>query len=506
MKVILYSTCAFWSEQQQLIFDEAIRLHEQEGNEVILVYCDSSMELCFLNSRKDSKKCIRCQVWNSFLSQKLPRGIKKYRISQIMPDDLQRRVSELDFKYTNIQDIHNLKFGSAYIGFAALSSYITLTRCNNPKIDAAFKQYFDQLLKVAVKLYITFESFIEKEQPDRIELFNGRMYETRPLFDLVLSKNVEVHCIDWITGSPKKYYKERFVNALPHNIKNRMNLMISYWKNSPLPENEKKKIADNFYKRRQMALNTESLIFTKEQEVGLLPADWCDEKENIAIFNSSEDEYTAIGKEWTELNLFENQVKAIKTILDHYQNDTAKHFYLRVHPNLKAVKYKYHTDLYNLRYPNLTVISADSNVSTYSLIKAVDKVIVFGSSTGIEASFCNKPVIQLSGSMYYYMDVTYTPKNISEIYSLIDKKNLPSKNGESVSIFGYYLMNDDKEKMYKLPLGFKRYKIFKRNFCIGLQHKIFRSSLLYLLIDAFIYGILRILKKDDRLVIPTDEN
>lgn len=506
MKTVLYVTSSFWTEQQQLVFDEAIRLYEQEKEEVILVFCDNSMDSCFFNLKKDRRICTRCQMWNSFFSKKLPSGIKKYKISCLCSPELQEKIKEIKFEYSTIEDIHKLKYGNAYIGFAALSAYITATRCNNPRIDGNFKSFFDGLLRTAIRLYLIFDLFLEKENPDRVVLFNGRMYEVRPLFDLALSKDIEVQCLDWKRSLGDKLYKERFINVLPHNIKNREKIMRDYWEHSSLSETEKIRVATSFYERKQNSLKVGSFVFTDNQERGLLPDNWNNERENIVIFNSSEDEYAAIGKEWNDLNLFSSQIQGIKVILEHFENDTTKHFYLRVHPNLKEIKYKYHTDLYKLNYPNLTVIAADSKISTYTLMKNANKVIVFGSSTGIEAAYCDKPVIQLSGSLYYYFDVTYTPKTESEAFALIDTKNLPSKKGEGVLIFGYYIMNDDKEPMYKLPLGFKKYKFLKWRFNLGLQQKILGSSLLFLLVDIFFNLVLRMIQKDTRIIIPIDEN
>lgn len=86
---------------------------------------------------------------------------------------------------------------------------------------------------------------------------------------------------------------------------------------------------------------------------------------------------------------------------------------MRVHPNLKNVHYQYHLLLYDLslKYPNITVIGADSDISTYDIMDNAEKVIVFGSTMGLESSYWGKPVILLSGSFYYYMNVCYIPKS-----------------------------------------------------------------------------------------------
>ena len=94
-----------------------------------------------------------------------------------------------------------------------------------------------------------------------------------------------------------------------------------------------------------------------------------------------------MSKEFDDGAFFPSQIEGIKSIVEHYKHDKTKHFTLRVHPNLKKVSYKYHLDLYNLNYSNLTVVRSNSPISTYALMDAASKIIVFGSTTGIESVY-----------------------------------------------------------------------------------------------------------------------
>ena len=100
------------------------------------------------------------------------------------------------------------------------------------------------------------------------------------------------------------------------------------------------------------------------------------------------------------------------------------HFYLRIHPNLKNNKYKYHTDLFKLEqiYPNISIIKGNSPISSYSLMSNSDKIIVFGSTMGIEAGFFGKQVLLLSPANYQELSVCYYPKSIIDIENFIDNK------------------------------------------------------------------------------------
>ena len=106
------------------------------------------------------------------------------------------------------------------------------------------------------------------------------------------------------------------------------------------------------------------------------------------------------------------------------------HFYLRVHPNLKDVKYQYHLKLYELfeGVENFTIIEPTSPISTYALIDYCDKVVVFGSTTGPEAVFWGKPTILLSYCVYSLLDICYVPKDLEEFDLLIEDKELSDED------------------------------------------------------------------------------
>jgi capsule polysaccharide modification protein KpsS len=193
--------------------------------------------------------------------------------------------------------------------------------------------------------------------------------------------------------------------------------------------------------------------FVKEQKKDLLPEGWSPLKHNIAIFNTSEDEYESIGPEWKNY-LYPTQAEGIKKILESFIADDKYHFYLRIHPNLKGLYNKQLTDAYALKqYNNLTIIDADSPVSTYTLMMTCGKTITFGSSTGIEATYWGKPSILLGKSFYYNLDVAFKPNNHEETIALI-ATDLKHKNKSDTLKYGYYFKTFGNKFRYYQPSGF----------------------------------------------------
>ncbi|NLB67968.1 MAG: capsule biosynthesis protein [Bacteroidales bacterium] len=336
-----------------------------------------------------------------------------------------------------------------------MSFYIDSTRNLHPKITSESKLYFDNLLDQGHTLTNASINILSELKPDKVLLFNGRLLETRVLFDTCKNLNVPIDVLEvHPSNNPNKSFKVVFENNLPHNIKYRHKVITEKWDNSPLDEDEKREIADSFFIKRREKKPAGDKVYTAHQEFGLLPKDWDNSKHNIAIFNSSEDEFAAVGGDFDKLALFESQIEGINFILDNFKENTDYHFYLRVHPNLSKIGYKYHTDLYKLsdRFPNVTVIPATDKIDTYALMDAAEKVIVFGSTMGVEAAYWQKPVILLGASLYYYADICHIPKTKEEIVPLI-KSALEPKENLFIRKFGYYIMDFKRatfeEQMYQ---------------------------------------------------------
>ena len=72
-------------------------------------------------------------------------------------------------------------------------------------------------------------------------------------------------------------------------------------------------------------------------------------------------------------------------------------FYLRVHPHMKELPSSTSqlVDIQALssRYSNVCVIWPEENIDTYALIDACEKILTFGSTVGIEATYWGKPSI-----------------------------------------------------------------------------------------------------------------
>ena len=157
------------------------------------------------------------------------------------------------------------------------------------------------------------------------------------------------------------------------------------------------------------------------------------------IFNSSEDEHSSISDEFDDNNLFPSQIEGIEWVAKALMNADDTAIYLRIHPNLRNVKYKYHTDLLKLgeKYPNFHVIPGNSKISSYNMMYHASLVLVFGSTIGVESAYAGKPVITLAACTYMKLGFCYVPKTTEELMTLLNNHMNPHQPG-------FYFFNNDK--------------------------------------------------------------
>lgn len=478
MKILLYHSSSFLNPHFGLLLDEAEK-YLRNGDEVYFATCSGAASMCISNILADKSICKVCKMEiNRFLNQ-LSKGVHKIDMGKYV--DTKR--SAVKFRYNSIDELKRLKYKDAQIGYAVMSYYITLTRNLEPAMNEAFTRYIDKALQSAVLLTDAFIQILDEVKPDRVLLFNGRFFENRPILECSLAKGCETYCCEVVGGFGEEFKKTTFLNVMPHNVEYNINLVKKRWEDTSVPMAEKMRIGKSFYENRRGGKPAGDKIYIKNQKAGQLPTDWDGNKRNFAIFNSSEDEYASIGGEFDRLKFFSNQMEGIKKVLTLCQDDENIHVFLRIHPNLTGIKYRYHQDLYKLpeEFPNVTVIPADAKISTYALMDSVEKVIVFGSTMGLEATYWEKPVLLLGASYYTPLDMCYKPGSMEELKHLLLGELQPK--GKQMAIeFGYSFMYRSPEDGYEY-FDFNRTGWNLRGKTLELSHyqTLFGSKKLYAL-------------------------
>lgn len=481
----------FYEPHFGAFLDEAEQFRHK-GDKVHLLLSNGVFDVCTgdLKNLNDCLFCARCarKSVNNISKDFYIHEIKNYFNNSIIYKSL---------NYSSVSDLKKIKYKGAEIGFACLSTYISKTRNLEPTITGQARKDFDYLLLRSRILTDAIGSVLDDIKPNLIYLFNGRFFDSRPIFDIARRKNIDVRCMDVIEYADKTFVKQISYNTTLHNIKNYNSQMNRDWDLSPILLKDKIKIAKDFFLKKRDGIPNRDIVYTRHQKRGLLPKDFDRSKQNIVIFNTSEDEYAAISDEYDKLSLFKNQIDGLEYLFKTFRTNKKIHFYLRVHPNLSEIKYKYHTDLYlfQKKYNNVTVISAKDRVSSYDLLDAAEKVIVFGSTIGVEAVYWGKAVILLSGAPYYYLNICYVPKNKLELKRLVVSKLKP-KNKDNSLKYAFFLMYKNPDRLYKyIDFTTYHFNLLGRKICASNYNKIFGSSKLFSLYQGIMQNVFNHSKK-----------
>lgn len=130
----------------------------------------------------------------------------------------------------------------------------------------------------------------------------------------------------------------------------------------------------------------------------------CEKKLRILIGTSSEDELAELGPIWRESS-WPSQFEGFISVIERASRSGID-IVLRIHPHTRE---KSSSDRIRVRkfikevsseYPEVTVVNAESSLSTYQLIEESDAVVVWNSTLGLESVFMGKPVACLQSSAY----------------------------------------------------------------------------------------------------------
>ncbi|WP_034920714.1 hypothetical protein [Gillisia sp. CAL575] len=455
-------------------------LQEQIANNpdanIYYLTCSNTFDVCYFNISKQPDICFRCKAGVSNTLSLIEGDFHSIKLSDLIINH-DRELAQEFFQKNNKIDF-DLNYENFEIGSSTLSTYISRSRDRD--LLHVNQDYVHELASNALVTFLSVKRFIADKEIDLVYNFNGRQDYVRAILRAALANNID--CLN-VERARLGGFVETYKNVLPHNIHNKWELVQECWDKSQLSQEEKLKIGSEFFERQKSG---ESIIFpsyTGEMKKGSLPKMIFNGNKNIVLFNSSDDEFAALGKEFDN-PYYKDQLEALQVLTDFVGRSLSSHnLIIRMHPNLKGVTHEYATKILGLNklYPNIFVISPESPADSYELIGIADKVISFGSTTGLEANYQGKPVILLGKGLYFYSIVAYVPKNISEIRVLL-KKDLQPKPKDDTIKFGFYFLKGGKKTKYYFEdssgegIFFKKVRIHYYTFAQRFKSKLIQIA------------------------------
>ena len=430
MRVLVFTAQTNWRPHYETDL-ELIQRHLDEGDEIVHLHCDADLLACDDNPNHDMAKCRNCieirKTGISLLSRRIP-SISFLNLSQTNKQEL----ASVQKTFATIAELKNFSIEELDIGMAVLSSVISLTR--NPEPDVtALSHLIARFMVAALAVYRSLQNYLDQNAVDRVYVFNGRYAPVRAVLRACQSRGVP--CYVHERGHDIQHYAVE-KNTTSHDLRHMQQQIRDQWERA-VSDPRRNEIAEQFYIERSRGVIQSWYSFVERQKKDLLPPSWNSRRRNIAIFNSSEDEFAATDAQWDN-PFYTNQLEGLQRIVRSLEADHDElHCYLRMHPNLNGVDNKHTRELYNLRRDFFEIIPPDDPVSTYALIKHADKVLTFGSTVGIEAVFWGTPSILGGRSYYQNLGGTYNPGSHEELISMLTA-DLSPKDRTVALMYGYY--------------------------------------------------------------------
>lgn len=422
-----------------------IQKHVLEGDEVFLLECNESLLACECNKDHELHHCLRCI------------GIRQDGLSLIEGGNVKiipfgkslvflRMAESLMVKIQNLHELKKIKYSEFDIGSAVFSSLVDHTLNTRPDIQ----KNRDKVLKLfadGINAFETLNQWLKDHTPDHVFIFNGRYSVARALL-----RACELNQIPFSThertGNLKKI--QLFRSSFPHDPRVYPQMAKELWSKK---NGNKDFIQEGieFFEERPKGQLTGWQSFITGQSPNLLPDGFDPNRQNVAVFGSSESEMLAIeglidGVKFPDqlsiyLSFFKQAVKSCPGIF----------FYLRLHPNSKNEEYKWWEDSKLTNLPNLAIVNPESEVSSYFLLAACEKVIGLSTTLCLEATYWGKPSIVLGPTYYSGIDAVYEPSTLEEACQLVADPCLSPKPKENAIMYGAFWRCYGDELQYSKP-------------------------------------------------------
>lgn len=392
------------------------------GDSVAAVRCRGELVYCPVNPEHDRFRCLQCIA-------KIDEGFARLRgrVSNLRVQKPQKGDREALARVEDQNDLRKIEGEGVALGVGVLAD--TIARFGYRFDPDKHRGFMSRVFVAELQLLRTTKNS-PWARPDRFIIFNGRFSLFRTMVEYSLGAGIPYSTHE--RGGVQERYRLRD-GALPHDIAATTHEMKALWKG----EARQVEVAGRWFDDRRNGLEQSWIAFTKSQEKGSLPAGFDPSLRNIVLLNSTIEEYETIDC-WKN-DLFPDEVEALGLLFERYADWKGFHFYIRLHPNLR--NFPLGPQMKRIRsFPvpaNVTIIMPEERVHTYALLDACEKVLVFGSTVGIEAVYWGKPCIQLGKSMYLGLKATYQPKSLVELDELV-RSSLPPPDPASALPYGLW--------------------------------------------------------------------
>jgi len=432
MKVLFQSVCVVTPHFETEL--ELMKEHVLKNDKVYVLQCKGELKTCFLNFNKSKWFCYKCQHRFRHGINLLDNQVNIIQYPFANPG----HYDNIPAVFENIEQLKAFKIGDVELGICTASSLISALNREHLLDTCQYQEVIENEINNAYYVYLAFKEVLLKIKPDLVYLFNGRFSTVLPAINACEEFHIPYKTHE--RGGAIGYYS-LFDNTMPHDLDNIYREIIEYGK--AVSEEQYKSEGKRFFEDRKKRVEHSWESFTKRQQWNNLPEDFDYLKKNYSFYNTSIEEYAAIRYWKKPIRIYDDEIDAICKIVESFSHSPQFHFYLRVHPNLAGCNNSQIQRIKAIenKYPNLTVIPAESKVDSYALMEHSEAVITFGSTMGVEACYWGKPSVLLGIALYQDLDCCYIPDSHEQVLNLLNEEKILPKSKNGALLYGNWELN-----------------------------------------------------------------
>ncbi len=440
MKVAVYSPYATVAPHFETEL-ELIQRHLDAGDSVDYLVCRGGLGNCDFNAARVAANCASCCGRRDHGIEKLAGPVLVSELGTeggrppVWPELVER------------EKLQGFRLGDFDIGFAVLSSVVSMVRDPEPDLRT-LQPFVRTFLDAAWQTWTHTRDYLAVERPDRVYVFNGRFASMRAVLRACQSAGVE--CAIHERGCDPGHF-QLFYDHLPHDIGRIAARMREHW--AAAEGTDRADAASRWFRGRRERSGKDWISYVRDQQPGQLPVGWDNSKRNVVIFSSSDDEFVSISDSWQD-RLYATQLDGIGALAGSLAAmEPQLHFWLRMHPNQGKANNATTRAMRALQLSNLTVLQPESPIDTYALMDASEKTVTFGSSTGIEAVWWERPSVLLGPCYYRGFAGPYRATSHAMATQLVASHLVPGPRDEA-AIYGYWYQTNGEPFRYFEADGF----------------------------------------------------
>jgi hypothetical protein len=448
MNVTIFAPYAAWSPHFETELELA-QLHLDGSDQVTMITCDAALTYCEANQEREFTNCAHCVGRAQEGLKRLSGPVRVIKLSELIlqAKPAMKALKRLPRTYENFEQLYQLKVEDFDLGAAVLSTLNSVL--DDPEPDPSLHPDLTWVtLTAAFAAYSALDDYLQRNPCDLFYVLNGRLANFRAALRVCQKHNVR--CLVHERGPDNESYSLA-ENTMPHDPA-QVEHDIAITLKSAQSLKQKEAVAHEFYTERRQGIITNWVSLTGDQIRGSLPEGWLAAPTRIAMFSSTEAEFTCL-REYYPLKIYSSQLEGLRVILaDLNRAGFSGMFAVRMHPNSARTKSDFSDQLRALPYPFLRVIPPEEKLDSYALLQTAQKVLTWGSTIGIEAAYWKVPSIVAGWGSYTHLGSTYNPDTHADVMELLLHRLEPKPIAGAID-YGFYSKSFGTRFKYVTPSG-----------------------------------------------------